>query len=108
VEAVGSAGPELDDLRRDPESRPVLRSRDRAFAETSLNLDYPLLKIGIGGERFALARCPGPDLAPPSPCGEVSIGFLGGDRRNTTLDTYLYLERLPVKTQRGVRVLGQL
>src|SRR5438128_1273621 len=93
--------PELDALRRDAETRPMLRSRHALPLVLPLVLLHARLEVGPPRQGPALRRGPGADLAAARTRGEIGVGLLVAHGRGRTFDADLDLERLPVKAERG-------
>src|SRR5207245_8668148 len=99
MQAVFLVLPELDAVGTQPVSTPEGRPGDRAAREPSLHLLVACEQLLAGGEKRALARRPGRELAAPWPSGEVGVGVRGGDAFDLPFRAHLRSERWPVEAE---------
>src|SRR5690606_5883439 len=96
--------PELDAVRHQQETRPVVRSRHGTDSELRGEFGDALLERETPFKLARLFRRPGADLARPVPGREIGIGRRRIDLLDDTFDTHLPLQRLPVEAEGRLRI----
>ena len=108
VKAIGPVLPEFNPSGLDSKTRPVRRPRNCLPLEFLLELRNPFFEISGVFDRLALNGRPGANLTESLTGSEIRIGLFICNFRHSAFDSYLNLQRRPMKTERSLGVREEM